>query len=451
MFEQSLYNQPVPEQHQQQEGDLFANYEIRNWNYSKRIYQILAVSAVINIFGIAFLAQTEVLTARGCDSPFVGRVCQVLDTVYVGSLLLGTDRDYVDAVSDKVDQGDAEIPYIDVSGETAPLSYPEGYFQIANPEQFALLQQQAADPMAGFSNTTGGFTPNPTIGNDIIGTTPVVPKPNPSQDNGPDSLFSVAGDTSKTPKGSRKGNRRFGNTNKQAEDNTNTDNNVAKTDPTPEETPNATTTDPATGYELNKRPFKDLGNYVNDLLAKKQVNLDAPFALRAKGKLKKDGKLDPKTFTFDEVTTADAKMADVVKESIEAINDSGYLQYLEALSGKDFQLEIKQDDTTINAVVQSELESDTRAKSLKSSLDLMIGVAKMRKQGALADQNDKDDLLLLEGAKIETVGKRLVITFNVPKAVAQGMIQRKLQEQAADLKKENGTAQMKPNDNTAKK
>ncbi|MBC7898901.1 MAG: hypothetical protein H7070_02510, partial [Saprospiraceae bacterium] len=146
MFEQSLYNQPVPEQPQPQEGDLFANYEIRNWNYSRRIYQILAISAVINIFGIAFLAQTEVLTARGCDSPFVGRVCQVLDTVYVGSLLLGTDREYVDAVYDKVDLGDAEITYIDVSGETPPLSYPEGYFQIANPEQFAMLQQQAADP-----------------------------------------------------------------------------------------------------------------------------------------------------------------------------------------------------------------------------------------------------------------------------------------------------------------
>lgn len=441
MFEQSLYNQPEPEQQKPQEGDLFRNYEVGRWNYSKRIYQIFAIAAVFNILGIVFLAQTNVLTARGCDSPFVGRVCQVLDTVYIGALLFGTEREYVDVAYERTELADADITFIDVS--TPLFEYPANYFQPPAIDPYAAQ----LDPMSDFSAYPPGFTPNPTVGNDIMNTKPILPKPNPVQDDGPDSLFGTVADPPKTTPGMAR-KRKFGKG--KVPDET-----VAQATATPtpelEETPKVTTTDPATGYELNKKPFKDLGNYVNDLLAKKQVSLDAPFDLRAKGKLQKDGKLDAKTFKFEQVATSDAKMAEVVKESIEAINDSGYLQYLELLSGKDFQLEVKQDDTTVNAIVQSELENDSRARSIASALNLMKGYAINRKKGVNADQNDKDDLMLLDGAKIEAIGKRVVITFNVPKALAQGLIQRKLQEQAAELKKENGTAVITPNNNTAKK
>jgi hypothetical protein len=95
------------------------------------------------------------------------------------------------------------------------------------------------------------------------------------------------------------------------------------------------------------------------------------------------------------------------------------------------------------------MESDTRARSIKSSLDLALSLAKLKKQAADADQNDKDDLVLLENAKIETVGKKVIITFLVPKAIAQPMIQRKLAEQAAEMKKPSGNATMMPANNTA--
>src|SRR5687768_5111605 len=102
MFEQQLYDQEVSEV-RTQPGDLFHNYEIKNWNFSPRLYKILGFSAVFNILAIVVIASSGLLTARGCDSPFVGRVCQVLDTVYVGSLIFGTDRDYVDAPYEKTD------------------------------------------------------------------------------------------------------------------------------------------------------------------------------------------------------------------------------------------------------------------------------------------------------------------------------------------------------------
>ena len=212
----------------------------------------------------------------------------------------------------------------------------------------------------------------------------------------------------------------------------------------------AGTTNPDGTPIINKRPFVDLANNVNDLLDKNQVKLDSAFIVNASGKLTKDNRLDPKSFRYVQAASNDEKILEVVKESIEAINDSGYLQYLTGLSGKDFGLMLQQDDVNITGIVQSELESETRARSIKSSLDFAIGIAKSAKTGANADQNDKDDLILLEGAKIEVDGKKVVIRFVIPKQIALPMIQRKLAEQKAAPKQPNGNATLRPGDNTAK-
>src|SRR3954471_4163404 len=120
MFEQSYTNTaPAEPVH---EGEFLYNYEIRSWPLSTRIYQILAASAFINLLFIAILSQTPVLTAKGCDSPLVGRVCQVLDTVYIGSLLFGTEREYADVAYDPTHLSpDDEITFVDVSNMDAKL------------------------------------------------------------------------------------------------------------------------------------------------------------------------------------------------------------------------------------------------------------------------------------------------------------------------------------------
>src|SRR5688500_7337020 len=173
MFEQELYNHEASEL-RTRPGDLFHNYEIRNWNFSPRLYKILGVSAVFNILALFVIGSSGMLTTRGCESPFVGRVCQVLDTVYVGSLIFGTERDYVDAPYEKTDLGDAEVTFVDVTGVTPPLTYPEGYFQLANPEQ---QFTNVTDPMAGFSGNLIPGIPNPTIGGGGLVNTPAYAPP----------------------------------------------------------------------------------------------------------------------------------------------------------------------------------------------------------------------------------------------------------------------------------
>ena len=452
MFEQSLY-ETTPVATPLEQGDLFHNYEIKNWEFSPRIYKILAMAGGANLLALLIVAQTSVLTMKGCDSPLVGQVCEVLDTVYISSMLFGTKRDYVDAAYDKIDLGDAEITYVDVSGDTPPLSYPEGYFQLANPDEYQAMLTQANNPtsttlpdMTGFPNVN--MSPPSFGGSSLIDTKPHFPKP--PKGNVVDGDLPTVDDLDPNPKKSTVSRVKGPNMGRPT---------TPKAPGTPKPTPDTTTTaekknDPTseapTTYDINKRPFVDLANNVNDLLDKKQLKLESAFVVNAAGKLTKEGKLDPKTFRWGQIASPDQKMVDVVKGAIGAINDSGYLQYLKDISGKDFNLMLQQDDTNISAVVQSEMETDLRAKSIRDSLSLMISIAKMKKSGAEADQNDKDDLILLENAKVETDGKKVVIKFLVPKEIALPMIQRKLAEQKAAPKQQNGNAIVRPANNATK-
>lgn len=423
---------------------LFENYEIKPWVFSPRLYKILAGSAIANLLVLAIIGQTNMLTMRGCDSPFVGRVCQVLDTVYVGAMLFGTDRDYIDAEYERIDLGDAEVVWIDRTGDSAPFEYPGGYFEVANPEQ------AAADELAMNNPTLNYSTPFPSSGNSVLNRKPNLPKPNNNAVVGdlPDSPFEMEEDDEDVPTvGNLRNGRRKppANTKPTPEKDETSDEAVADNDTnTNGQTPNPT----GSGLDINKRPLVDLANQVNELREKEGIDLQGAFIVKASGKIDKTGKLDPKTFRFERAE-GDEKLVGLVEESIEAINVAGYLQYLKDLSGRNLDLLFVQDEDSISATIMSEMESETRARSVKTLLELGISSAKSKKAGDGADQNDKDDLLLLEGAKIMVEGKRLIILFNVEKELVHPMIQRKLAESAADAKKPNGNAAFRQSDNRA--
>jgi hypothetical protein len=386
----------------------------------------------------------------------------VLDTVYVGTLLLGTDREYVDAPYDHTDLSDAEVTFIDVSGVEPPLSYPAGYFALANPEQ---QFTNVTDPMMA----TPGFVapgipsmPNPTIsGNGLINTPAITPNPNPNAVQGTLPSDGPLGPSTDNPTipGSRKGRRGgrpIGTGNVNSSD-------VAKND-TPEPSPSVDPTKPLNEKDINRRPFVDLAGAVNAMLANKEINLDSEFSVTARGKLTKEGKLDKETFKFTKAASNDPKMIDVVKKSIEAFNDSGMLQYLEQLSGKDLNLALEQNKDNVLAEVRSEVEGESRAGGLKSALNFGLGLAIRSKEekilklqaenkpeNADALQNAMDELELLRKTEITSEGKQLIVKFASPKDVMHNLIRRKLDAQAKDLKKESGVNSVGANDNTARK
>jgi hypothetical protein len=295
MFEQELYNAPPAEK--LQEGDLFHNYEIRNWDYGPRIYKILVVALVFNIGAIFIAAQTDFLTARGCDSPWVGSVCQVLDMAYVSTVVYGTPPDYVDEEYQQTDLDDADVVFVDVTGETPPLSYPEGYFQIANPEEYAAM---VAAQQQGSTSTSTYTTPMPTPypSNDMTAQTPVYPTPNPNTVTGdiPDSPFSMGNSIA-----SKKGRNRNRPGTNQSNSNSNTDQTVAldgdnsnaNTDPKP------LTTEAIQAVKINKQPLTDFADGVVGKWASKQVDLAQKVNVVLNGVVTEDGKLNRDKSKFD--------------------------------------------------------------------------------------------------------------------------------------------------------
>lgn len=442
MFEQSLYDiePPAPPA---EEGDLFHGYELKSWDMGPRVYKILAIAAAANILALVIAGTTPLLTMKGCDSPLVSTVCQALDTVVLSAQIFGTEREYVDAAYDKMDLSDADVTFVDVSGEAPPLSYPEGYFALANPEQFSQASiEQQADPFGAASMPfpSGGgsvpYTPPSHSGGSLIDTKPVTPKKNNDLIDG--DLPTGIG----SGKGEKPGKGKPGASPSPSPDETTAENDKPKVDPSA----------PVADVTLNKRPFTELGDLINGLRDKNQVNIEAPFLLMATGKLN-DGRLNPKSFKITRLDTADPNMADVLKKSIQALDASGYLQYLSAAGIKNVNLVVQQDASNVTAMVESQFDNEVRPKTVQTLLNTLIASKKLAKSGADASPNDKDDLLLLQNASVVPTGKKVVISFTIPQADLQRMIQRKLAEQKAAPKtqQQNNNVSAKATDNTAVK
>src|SRR6185369_380030 len=184
MFEQS-YREPAPAENLH-EGDFLYHYEVGRWDMSPRTYQILAISTFINLVLLTVFAQTPVLTAKGCDGPLVGQVCQVLDTVYVGAMLFGTDREYADAEYDPTHLGpDDEVTFVDVSDLEAKMDYPDSFVDFSTGQTVPMFAEPGIMPQPTLDQNfiapgIPAFPTTTTTTPGLIDTPQVLPTPNPN-------------------------------------------------------------------------------------------------------------------------------------------------------------------------------------------------------------------------------------------------------------------------------
>lgn len=445
MFEQKLQDQEITPQDASQ-VQLFKDYEIKSWNISARIYQILGASIFLNLIAVLVMGQSNLLTRKGCDSPLVGSVCQVLDMVYLGSDVLGTNTQYIDGEFVHTDLGDADITYLDLTGIDPPLKYPDGYFALANPGSQVETIVTSAD--GGFPTIPGISKPVPSTGADLSGMPQVTPTPNNKLIEGtlPDVDDAASNPTIAKRTDFGGGRRGFGGRTRGTAPKT------PKPTPDPTATATATTDDGLPSIVINRDALKLFGAGVKDLLDQKKVDLSAQFEVSATGKLDSQGKIDKNTFKFNPVRTTDPEMFNVVKAAIEAVNDSGYLKWLSQMSGKDLTLSISQDNDFLTGTVEAVVESPRRASSLKFLFSTYITTV-VNKKLASDKPDDKDDLEILKNATVETNGNKITIKFAVPKAIAQALIQKKLIDNnaAQEPLKPSGATQTKAANTTAGK
>jgi hypothetical protein len=399
---------------------------------------------------VIVVAQGSLLTMKGCDSPLVGRVCSVLDTVYVGSMLFGTDREYIDAAYDETRIEDSEVTFVDVTGITPPLAYPEGYFQIANPEQFAAEQN-----MLAMNNGTSDFNlsnlpsqfPMPTTGGSLLDTPQVLPPDNPNVISGNLPDFN-SGSTSayKPPKP-----RRTPKIKTPVGQDDIDDNDVAQVKPSPTPTPQVLPTpmseDDIKSIPINKKPLVDFADVIAEKWESKELDLNQPFTVVMNGVLAADGSLDPKLSKFDVTKQkGDEKMINVGKAALEALGKSGYLTYLKNLNVDRFNATLVQDENEITVVITSSQKTPEAAKTVASGLGVAISVGKQ------ITEDPSDERTLLNGAKVTSEGKSFTLNFAIPKPIAQEMINRKLKEAAskrASQPKPSGTNSARSADTSA--
>lgn len=433
---------------QQENKALFQDYEIKNWNWSPRLYKILGAAAVCNLLALFVIGQTNMLTTRGCDSPMVSRVCQVIDTIYIGSTLLGANSDFESRDYVKTVLENAEITYVNLTGADEPLNYPEGYFALANPnDDFAAVQNLNG----GFPITESGIPGipmNPTIitgGMDLLTQPQVTPTPNNNAVKGkiPTSPFSYGDNPiginpvpmpSTTAKNRIRPLRRLkvakGSPDKlpTSPGEATAENRDPKEKEGEKETQPALDSEAVTDFKPNKTPLED---FAADILAKRskkdsKLDLTKPFMVQMTGELDKDGKLIAKKTGYPK-SEGDEEMIAVAKAAILAINDSGMFYYLKSQGVDKVDFTLVQDDKQIYAVITSSQKTEERAKTLSSGFNGLLLVAKnLVKEAELKT--------LIENSKVEPKGKNFVFNFAMPKPLVQEMINRKLQEAEAKKK-----------------
>ncbi|CAN5389485.1 hypothetical protein BH10ACI1_BH10ACI1_00070 [soil metagenome] len=420
-----------------QEQEIFQQYELKNWDFSPRLYKILGASALVNIFIFVALAQANFLTSKSCDSPIVSGVCSVLDTIYVGSMILDTDTGYVNEDYVKTELADADITFIDMSGQTPPLEYPEGYFAVVNPQDQTVSTIDTFNP-----NTPGTYIPgitgntnNPTLNNGTTTDLTIKPQVTPTPNKNP-----VQGNLPTNANPTLRTRNRQNSTTTTKNNPTTQENQITSQNNTTETTNQNQKVESEPVKEvagINKKPLEDLGDSINAKLAKNEVDLNKPFLVMMDGTITADGRLDKKNSRFVRAE-GDPQMILVAKESIEAIGDSGFLAYLKNFGVDKANLTLKQDDTQIYVLLVSDQKDANKANTTASGFNTML-------QGLiLADKNgitklDDNSRLLVNNAKVTTDGKNFVLTVTIPKADAQAMINKTLKDRAEKKKQTNSS------------
>jgi hypothetical protein len=180
--------------------------------------------------------------------------------------------------------------------------------------------------------------------------------------------------------------------------------------------------------ELNRRPLRDFANKFKVDIESKKIDLSAPFLVELQGKLDLRGRLDSASSSFTK-SEGDTSLTNLVKEAILAISDAGYLQFLSSVGDKNIKLVVEQNSSQFSADFFSGLESPARAKTITSALNLMLAIAKAKKQAPEATEEDKKDLFLVNGFEVFSEEANIRIAFKVPSERFRALILEEVSQQ----------------------
>ena len=306
---------------------------------------------------------------------------------------------FVDKPYNKTEIGDADITELTLE----KFHYPEGYF--------AMDQQGMPNPtpqFLGSSFRSRSFKPLPVQSPS--------PTPAPSPTASPSSA--IASNVEATGKDKGKGAVKPGEPAKTLEDQKKEDALQAERERVAKD---AGIELPKEG-EVNKQPFKDLAVVANDMKTKGNLDMNQPFEIVIETELDKQGKLVAPNVVRK---AGDANLVELSKRLIEAMNDSGVLYYLKALSednpGSKVVFTIKQDGTSVFASVESEAKSPYSARILTKGFNAAL-------EYGVRDRKGKVEEPLLRNTTASQDGNKIIFNFKMPRQSVIDLVSKSIVE-----------------------
>ncbi len=173
--------------------------------------------------------------------------------------------------------------------------------------------------------------------------------------------------------------------------------------------------------EINKKVLRDFAAYANELKNQGKLDLDKPFEVVIEAEMDEKGKLQNPRFTKK---AGDENLVDLFSRMVAALNDSGFLTYLQPISkdnphGK-VTITIKQGENEVLASVASEASTPKRAESLARALNNLLYFGAGSRAG-------KDEEVLMRNTNATPDGKKVVLNFSMPRQSVVDMIKKQLE------------------------
>jgi len=173
--------------------------------------------------------------------------------------------------------------------------------------------------------------------------------------------------------------------------------------------------------QINKKVLKDFAAYANELKNQNKLDLNKPFEVVIEAELDQAGKLKNPRFTKK---TGDENLVDLFGRMVAALNDSGFLIYLQPISkdnpGAKVVITVKQGENEVLASVASETSSTDRAETLAKVLNTMLVLGADSRAG-------KDEEVIMKNTSATPDGKRVLVNFSMPRQSVVDMIKRQLE------------------------
>lgn len=173
--------------------------------------------------------------------------------------------------------------------------------------------------------------------------------------------------------------------------------------------------------QINKKVLRDFATYANDLKNQGKLDLDKPFEIIIEAELDEIGKLKNPRFTKK---AGDENLVDLFGRMVAALNDSGFLTYLQPISKDNpnatVKITVRQGENEVLASVESEASSPQRAASLAKALNNLLYFGAGSRAG-------KDEEVLMKNTNATPDGKKVVVNFSMPRQSVVDMIKRQIE------------------------